>query len=44
VLQQDAVSTIIAGTRKPANLRSNVEAAAGSLTPEDLDRIHQLDA
>jgi len=44
VLQQDAVSTIIAGTRKPANLRSNVEAAAGSLTPEELDRIHQLDA
>lgn len=44
VLQQDAVSTIIAGTRKPANLRSNVEAAAGSLTPEELDRLHQLDA
>ncbi|MDQ2742685.1 MAG: aldo/keto reductase [Chloroflexota bacterium] len=44
VLQQDAVSTIIAGTRKPANLRLNVEAAAGSLTPEELDRLHQLDA
>jgi len=43
VLQQNAVSTIIAGTRKPANLRSNVEAAAGSLSPEELDRIRQLD-
>jgi len=44
VLHHDAVSTIIAGTRKPANLRSNVEAAIGSLSPEELDRISQLAA
>lgn len=42
VLANEAVSTIIAGTRKVDNLRSNVAAAEGRLTPHEMARIQYL--
>ncbi|GAC1514669.1 MAG: aldo/keto reductase [Chloroflexota bacterium] len=42
VLANDAVSTVIAGTRKIENLRSNVEASGGVLTDAERTRIAEL--
>jgi aryl-alcohol dehydrogenase-like predicted oxidoreductase len=42
VLACDAVSTLIAGTRKRENLRGNVEAADEPLSAEDRERIEDL--
>lgn len=42
VLANPVVSTVIAGTRKPENLRSNLEAANGHLSDEDVRRLEEV--
>lgn len=43
VLAADAVSTAIPGTRKIANLETNVAATNGKLSPDDIQRLETLD-
>ena len=42
LLAQPAISSVIAGSTKPEQVRANVEAANWEATPEDLAELNSL--